>query len=724
MSHTFFLFKIYTDLKQIIQLPIRDSIQLIYDENLAKSMTDNLPSVNDLLITTYLQLEKYTYFPGSIILFDADLHAGQGMNMSDQVLVFSPRGFNESVLQYVEMKHKVLKSHREKSSMMNQLDLTIREYNDLQAKLSEQDKNIEKRLAMLNHELKTPLNIIQGHVGLLKSTVLNQQQLDYLSRIEKSAMFLNEAFSEILYYEDMLKNQLTSESLPFEIEMALEDIHQVYKSFAEEKGLGYEVFYDSRIYPQFIGDLMKLQLLIKQLISNALKFTTKGHIVFSVRCIEEMPKHQKLEFVVEDTGIGFDTNKFEAFFEPFKQGEHYLKRHYNGLGLGLTIVQNVVNALQGTIDVWSSEGAGSRFVVTVTLEKDPSLDGKALEKPCVLVVDDNVLNRKILKEMLVETGFAVELARNGKEAVELLYEDLPKVDLVLMDLIMPVMDGFEATKLIRQFNASVPIIVLSASISEADIKRIEGFKIDDFMVKDHNLTQYLKVIGKYLVIPEGMTEAPVPDEKIGEVKRLKFEIIDIDSFLLRFNYNLSLIHKLCEGIMQQTESFSSNWEKLKVDPHDETVMRYLHSLKGLLRSVDDNTLADLIETVEKSMDSSLLSTSTYTNIDQRMMLLRKDLSQILQWTASHTLDEDDEDALETVHEDVKAILETMLTDLKLHDVKQIRLKSARIKDAKLDVSCMEYLKPFFNLINSYQYDQASEWLRNAFEQWGDRSCLT
>ena len=617
-----------------------------------------------------------------------------------------------------------MKSQREKSSMMNQLDLTIREFNEAQSKLDSQEKSIEKRLAMLNHELKTPLNIIQGHVGLLKATPLNSQQAEYLGRIQKSVVFLNEAFLEITYYEDMMQDHTGSEHLSFNIQNAFDDIHQVYKSFAEEKGLGYEVFYDSRIYGQFEGDLVKLQLLIKQLLSNALKFTAKGHIVFSVRCIEELPKHQKLEFVVEDTGIGFDVSQFESYLEPFRQGEHYLQRHYNGLGLGLTIVQNAVKVLQGNLDVWSSEGAGSRFVVTLTLEKDLSIARNEFDKPCILVVDDNVLNRKILKEMMKDTGFSVELARNGKEAVEIISEGNPKIDLILMDLIMPVMDGFEATKLIKRINPSIPIIVLSASISEADIKRIESFKIDDFMVKDHSIAQYLKVIGKYLTLPETVDQLPMFDDQVTELKRYHFSKIDIDNLLVRFNHNLSLIHKVTEGILLQMDGFKRNWNILMTDPHDEEVTRYLHSLKGLVRSVGDNTLADIIETVEKSMDSQALNEPMYETLQNHLVMLSGDLKQLEQWAANHSpkINEAETDA--AIHEDVKALLETMLNDLKVHDVKQIRMKVTRIKEARLDPSCLDYLKPYFNLIENYQYEQAAEWLQRAFEQWGDRACLT
>ncbi len=703
---------------------MREGIELNFDLNLSQFMDVQLPRALDVLIIKGEDLPLYKQFPGLIIVMETQAFSVNVNDKTEHLVILSENGFENSLSQILDLKYRLGKSHKERNSMMNQLDHAIKECSDYQVKLGEFEKNQENRLAMLNHELRTPLNVILGHISLLYETLLTVNQNAYLDRIQKASKHLNETLDEILYYEDLLNGLGNVVTTPFSLKEALDEIHATYQSFAEEKGLNYETFYEDRICDRFVGDINKIELLLKQLLSNSLKFTEKGHVMFSVRCAYESETTQKLEFVIEDTGVGFQLEKMGTFFEPFKQGEHYLQRHYNGLGLGLTIAKGIIDSLGGTYDVWSAEGAGTRFVITLTLEKDSSVKASKDKKACVLIVDDNVLNRKIMKEMLEGSGIEVELARNGKEAVEMVKDSSPVFDLVLMDLIMPVMDGFEASKLIKQFNKQIPIIVISASISKTEIEKFEKLEIDDFMIKNHHEEAYFKKMRQFIYIQEKDNQDAKVMDQLETLKNESFNIVVISELFERYNYRLKLIDRVVEGVNQQLSLFDENWRRLITDPHDEAAMRYFHSLKGLAKSVGDAVLSAAIHSLELVSTSEDYTAEMKATIQLRIEMLRVDLQTIEKWVKMQLKTSKPAKTTTLSQSDLRILLTEMTASLKIHDVKQIREQVQKISNMALEPSCESHMKALITLIENYQYDKAEVWIQEHLEQRGDDLCST
>lgn len=718
------LFIIYSNLPKVKNIKLRDGIELYFDLSLLHSLDAQTPRAHDVLIIESEDLPFYKQFPGTIIVVESvDFPVKLG-EKKEPIIVLSENGFENSLIQFLDLKYRLAKSHKERNSMMNQLDHAIKECSDYQAKMSEFEKDQENRLAMLNHELRTPLNVILGHIGLLNETIMTATQSAYLDRIQKASKHLNETLDEILYYEDILNGLDQVDATPFSLKESLTDIHATYQSFAEEKGLEYETFLEDRISDRFVGDVNKIELMLKQLLSNSIKFTETGHIMFSVRCAFESETTQKLEFVIEDTGIGFQLEKMDNFFEPFKQGEHYLQRHYDGLGLGLTIAKGIIDSLGGTYDVWSAEGAGTRFVISLTLEKDKTVKVIKDKRACVLVVDDNALNRKIMKEMLEASDIIVELARNGKEAVEIVKEASPVIDLVLMDLIMPVMDGFEASKLIKQINKQLPIIVISASISKDEIEKFEKLEIDDFMIKNHDEDAYLKKMRQYIHIKEKVNRDAKVLDQLESLKTQPFNVIVPSELFERYNYRLKLIDRVVEGVDQQLLMFEENWQRLLADTHDEAAMRYFHSLKGLSKSVGDAMLSSEIHALELVTSAEGYTPEMNSNIKKRIALLRADLQTISQWTKKQISSTKPANTSPINQGDLKVILNELITALKRHDVKLIREHIQKINHMELEPTCESHMKTLITLIENYQYDKAEMWIHEHLEQRGDEICST
>lgn len=723
MNQRFSLFKLYTNLKEVKDLLFKESVQIVYERNLIQQLRNDPPSVRDLLIVSDESFHLIESFPGLVIVKNCSNQISLEQADAHQLIMLSPHGFSSSLMTVLDIKYRWFKINKERNSMMNQLDLAIKEFNECQIERTTIEKEQEQRLAMLNHELKTPLNVIMGHVSLLQDSLLTKNQAAYVNRIQKASRMLHETLDEILFYEDTLKDIKEMQSKKFNLIESLEDMHLVYKSFAEEKNIGYEVQYDEKLTKMHIGDIHKIEMLSKQLLTNALKFTNQGHIIFTVKCVQDLSETQRVELIVEDTGIGFQMEQMDELFKPFKQGEHYLQRHYNGLGLGLTIIKNIVETLEGTIDVWSEKGEGSRFIIGLSLEKDPECSEHNHKIAHILVVDDNALNRKILKEMLEDEGVTVELARNGKEAVEVMRERGSEFNLILMDLIMPVMDGFEATKHIRKITQTIPIIVVTASIGELEVEKMKSLRIDDFMLKNHDVEAYLKVIRKYIDIPEIERNEKLKPEQLETLVNQPFKIIKIEALLQRYNHKLGLVLKIVEGVILQLDQFEINWQMLLKDSHNEEAMRYLHSVKGLVKSIGDMTLGKQFEAIEKEMRPEDYTNEVNALTHKRIQKLQEELRLIVDWVKNQEEPEiTNMDMITKDDVDLRTLMETLVGHLKVHDVKQIRSCMKLVQNKAKGTSCEHQIEILGSMLDRYQYENAEEWILERISKRGDGDC--
>lgn len=351
--------------------------------------------------------------------------------------------------------------------------------------LIEAQKAKDLFLANISHEIRTPINGIVGMTTLLSQDTTPEEQHQYLAAIRTAAENLKVIINDILDLASIESGKLQYEKIPFDLKHLLQTLADTFKAQALEKDLQLRIELEEGAGGTWIGDPVRVNQILTNLLSNALKFTHKGFIALRCRVEKKTKRLIHLRFEVEDTGIGIPSDKLSAIFESFTQADPSITRKYGGTGLGLTIARQLTVAQHGKIMVDSTSGKGSTFTVILPF---PPADGKSKQRTprvesklndllsfqplTVLLVEDNEINRLYAASLLKRWSCKVEVAENGKEAVDKLAEKA--VDVVLMDVQMPVMDGYEATRAIRKLNGSVgqvPIIALTANASVRDVDK-------------------------------------------------------------------------------------------------------------------------------------------------------------------------------------------------------------------------------------------------------------
>ena len=359
-------------------------------------------------------------------------------------------------------------------------------------------------LSNMSHEIRTPMNAIIGFTKVVLKTDLTSKQREYLSAIKKSGDSLILLINDILDLAKVDAGRMVFERVPFKMAISISDMLHLFEIKMQEKNLKLIKEYDPQIPQVLLGDPLRLHQVILNLMSNAVKFTSQGHITFSARMLNEDEEHVTVEFAVADTGMGIAENKMGKIFENFQQATTGTSRLYGGTGLGLAIVKQLVEAQGGTVSVKSKIDEGSVFSFVLNFQKtlaevEPEIEiinfNIQLTKIKVLVVEDIALNQLLLKTILDDYGFEHDFAENGLIAIKKL--ETNTYDIILMDLLMPEMNGFEATEYIRdKMKSTVPIIALTADVTTVDLAKCQAVGMDDYIAKplDEKLL-YSKIVG-------------------------------------------------------------------------------------------------------------------------------------------------------------------------------------------------------------------------------------
>jgi signal transduction histidine kinase len=365
-------------------------------------------------------------------------------------------------------------------------------------------------LSTMSHEIRTPLNAVIGMTHLLLQDKPRPDQKQHLDVMLFSAKNLLHIVNDILDFNRIEAGKTILEAIPMDPATILQNVITSYQSAANEKSLTLSLTIDPNWKGKVVGDPTRLAQVISNLVQNAIKFTKHGQVRVSLTVVEQTEQDVTFTMAVEDTGIGIAPEKQELVFQRFTQADSSMSRSYGGTGLGLTICRRILALQNVVLHLESEPGKGSRFYFTQPFRKmttlpekqqdnQPLSNDKPLQDVCILLVEDNAMNVLLAKSVLERLGATVDVADNGQEAIDKL--DSTKHRLVLMDLQMPVMDGYEATRIIRERNETLPIIAITASLAQEVGDRAQVAGLNEILVKPYNPTNLMWVILRHLNLP-------------------------------------------------------------------------------------------------------------------------------------------------------------------------------------------------------------------------------
>jgi two-component system, sensor histidine kinase len=438
--------------------------------------------------------------------------------------IFVSRGIGKGLNEIIRSAKKITTgdfSSRAKSYSKDEIGVLANSFNDMTDKLErninalkESETALQKSkemaehavvikdhfLANMSHELRTPMNAIIGFTDLLNNSPLNEEQQQYVQAIKTSGLSMKSIINDILGYSKLESGMIVLEKMPLSIRKILGSIHVLLYEKALKKNIDFKYQVDEKIPETLIGDPMKLTQILTNLIDNALKFTEEGSVEINVLPNSETEDLVTLEFQIKDTGIGIPLDKQAIIFERFTQAGEDTARRFGGTGLGLSIVKSLIDLQHGAIWVQSEVDKGSVFMFTLTFQKQKTQNPSPKDAPKqsfpkekenklqILYVEDNPMNQKLMLHFSRNFGFVTEIAINGHAAIKKI--KAKQYDLILMDIQMPEMDGYETTHIIRnELKSNIPIIAVTAYTLNGEKEKCLHVGMNDFISKPFDINE-------------------------------------------------------------------------------------------------------------------------------------------------------------------------------------------------------------------------------------------